>query len=66
MKVFVWTVDDASTMSAMMGRGVDGMITNRPALAKAVLAERAGMSPALRLLLELADVLGVKPEIGDV
>jgi glycerophosphoryl diester phosphodiesterase len=66
MKVFVWTVDDASTMSGMMGRGVDGVITNRPALAKAVLAERAGMSPALRLLLELADVLGVKPEIGDV
>jgi len=66
MKVFVWTVDDASTMSAMMGRGVDGVITNKPALAKAVLAERAGMSPALRLLLELADVLGVKPEIGDV
>ena len=65
MKVFAWTVDDASTMSAMIGRGVDGVITNKPALAKAVLAERAGMSPALRLLLELADVLGVKPEIGD-
>jgi glycerophosphoryl diester phosphodiesterase len=66
MKVYVWTVDDASTMSAMMGRGVDGLITNRPALAKTVLAQRAGMSPALRLLLELADVLGVKPEITDV
>jgi glycerophosphoryl diester phosphodiesterase len=65
-KVYVWTVDDASTMSAMMGRGVDGVITNRPALAKAVIAQRAGLSPALRLLLELADVLGVKPQIGEV
>jgi glycerophosphoryl diester phosphodiesterase len=63
-KVYVWTVDDASTMSAMMGRGVDGLITNKPALAKAVLAQRARMSPAVRLLLELAGILGVKPDIG--
>ena len=65
-KVYVWTVDDASTMSAMLGRGVDGLITNRPAVARAVLAERAGMSPAVRLLLELADVLGLKPEIRGI
>jgi glycerophosphoryl diester phosphodiesterase len=66
MRVYVWTVDDLSTMSAMLGRGVDGLITNRPAVAKAVLTQRAGMSPALRLMLELADVLGVKPQIGEV
>ena len=30
-----------STMSAMMGRGVDGLITDKPGLAKKVLAERA-------------------------
>jgi glycerophosphoryl diester phosphodiesterase len=65
-KVYVWTVDDASTMSAMMGRGVDGLITNRPALAKAVLAQRARMSPAVRLLLELAGILGVTPDIGEL
>ena len=63
-KVFVWTVNDASTMSAMMGRGVDGLITDKPALAKKVLAERAVMSPAQRLLIELAGVLGVTPDIG--
>jgi glycerophosphoryl diester phosphodiesterase len=63
-KVFVWTVNDASTMSAMMGRGVDGLITDRPALAKAVLGERAAMSPAQRLLLELAGLLGVTPDIS--
>ena len=65
-KVYVWTVDDASTMSAMMGRGVDGLITNKPALAKTVLAQRARMSPAVRLLLELAGILGVTPDIGEL
>jgi glycerophosphoryl diester phosphodiesterase len=65
-KVYVWTVDDASTMSEMMGRGVDGLITNTPALAKAVLAQRARMSPAVRLLLELAGILGVTPDIGEL
>ena len=65
-KVYVWTVDDAPTMSAMMGRGVDGLITNKPALAKTVLAQRARMSPAVRLLLELAGILGVTPDIGEL
>jgi glycerophosphoryl diester phosphodiesterase len=65
-KVFVWTVNDASIMSAMMGRGVDGLITDKPALAKKVLAERAAMSPARRLLLELAGLLGVTPDISGV
>jgi glycerophosphoryl diester phosphodiesterase len=66
MKVYAWTVNDAATMSAMIGRGVDGLITDKPALANAVLAQRAGMSPALRLLLELAGILGVKPEITEL
>jgi glycerophosphoryl diester phosphodiesterase len=64
LKVFTWTVNDASTMSMMMGRGVDGLITDKPALAKTVLAQRAQMSPAVRLLLELAGFLGVEPEIS--
>jgi glycerophosphoryl diester phosphodiesterase len=63
MKAFAWTVDDAPTMAAMMGRGFDGVITNRPALAKDVAAARAGLSPALRLLLEAAGILGLKPDI---
>ena len=65
-KVYAWTVNDASTMSAMMGRGVDGLITDKPALAKAVLAQRARMSPAVRLLLELAGILGVTSEISKI
>jgi glycerophosphoryl diester phosphodiesterase len=65
-KVYAWTVDDPATMSAMIGRGVDGIITNTPAVARKVLADRAGLSPAVRLLLELADVLGVKARVGEV
>jgi glycerophosphoryl diester phosphodiesterase len=59
-------VNDAATMSVMIGRGIDGLITDKPALARAVLAQRAGMSPALRLLLELAGILGVKPDITEL
>jgi glycerophosphoryl diester phosphodiesterase len=53
-------------MSAMISRGVDGVITNTPAVARAVLAERAAMSPAVRAMLVLADILGVKPQIGEM
>jgi glycerophosphoryl diester phosphodiesterase len=66
MSVYAWTVNDPSTMSAMIGRGVDGLITDKPAVAKAVLAQRAGMSPAVRLLLELAGILGITPDIAEL
>jgi glycerophosphoryl diester phosphodiesterase len=64
-EVYVWTVNDAPTMSAMVGRGVDSLITDKPALAREVLTQRAKLSPPERLLLELAGVLGVAPEIGE-
>ena len=64
-QVFVWTVNDASTMSTMIGRGVDGLITDEPAMARTVLQYRADMSPLGRLLLELAGILGVVPKIGE-
>ena len=32
-EVYVWTVNDAPTMSTMMSRGVDSLITDNPALA---------------------------------
>lgn len=61
-EVFVWTVNDKLTMSTLMGRGVDGIITDDPAMARAVLNERAAMSPAERLLLELAIFFGAGPK----
>jgi glycerophosphoryl diester phosphodiesterase len=64
-EVYVWTVNDAPTMSTMIGRGVDNLITDRPALARSVIEQRAQMSVPQRLLLELAGILGVTPEIGE-
>ena len=64
-RVFVWTVNDPITMSTMIGRGVDGIITDRPALARQVLAERAELSSVERLLINLAGVLGVPQQIAE-
>jgi glycerophosphoryl diester phosphodiesterase len=64
-KVYVWTVNDAVTMSTLIGRGVDGVITDRPDLARSVLEQRARMSTPERLLLELAETLGVAPELAE-
>jgi glycerophosphoryl diester phosphodiesterase len=63
--VYVWTVNDAPTISMMISRGVDGILTDKPALARAVVTQRAAMSAPERLLLQLAGLLGRKPEIGD-
>ena len=64
-EVYVWTVNDAPTMSTMIGRGVDSLITDKPALARSVLQQRAKLSVPERLLLELGGMLGVNPEIGE-
>lgn len=52
--VYVWTVNDATTMSTMISRGVDGLLTDKPALVRAVLEQRTDMSGPERLLIELA------------
>ncbi|TWT99532.1 Glycerophosphoryl diester phosphodiesterase [Botrimarina colliarenosi] len=54
-EVYAWTVDDPLAMSALISRGVDGVVTNLPAVARSVLAERSGMPPIMRLLVDLAD-----------
>jgi glycerophosphoryl diester phosphodiesterase len=61
-EVFVWTVNDPVTMSVMMSQGIDNIITDRPALARYVLEERADMNPVERLLVELAVLFGVSPQ----
>jgi len=40
LKVLVWTVNDAATMGRMIDLGVDGLITDRPDIARKVLADR--------------------------
>jgi glycerophosphoryl diester phosphodiesterase len=58
-EVFAWTVNDPAAVSRMIGRGVDGVITDRPDIARQVLTDRAGYSPVERLLVEVAEFLGV-------
>ncbi|MEJ2335376.1 MAG: glycerophosphodiester phosphodiesterase family protein [Gemmatimonadales bacterium] len=59
MKVYVWTVDDPVQLSVMMSRGVDGVITDRPDVARQVLELREQMSPAGRFLIWIAGEAGV-------
>jgi len=41
LKVLVWTVNDPAQMARMLDMGVDGLITDRPDLARRLLEERA-------------------------
>jgi glycerophosphoryl diester phosphodiesterase len=59
-EVYVWTVNDPILMSRMMSRGVDGVITDEPALARAVIARRAELSSIERLLLLASYWLGAE------
>ena len=62
-EVHAWTVNDSATMSTLIGVGVDGLIKDKPALARSVLDLRSQMSVPERLIMELAGVFGVLPEI---
>src|SRR4029079_19780170 len=44
--VYARTVDDPAWMLRAMGNGVDGLITNKPALARVVIERREKMSQA--------------------
>lgn len=58
--VMVWTVNDIVSMSQMMTRGASGLITDYPGRAREVVEARADMSTGQRLLVELADLLGLE------
>jgi glycerophosphoryl diester phosphodiesterase len=62
-ELFVWTVNDGLSLSRWMSMGVDGVITDEPALARNILAQRSELSSGERLLLSLAALFG-KPEIA--
>lgn len=57
-RVHVWTINDAPTMSLMIGRGADNLITDHPDLAKQVLEERSLLSPLERVLIEFSFLVG--------
>ena len=60
-QVFVWTINDAVSLSRMMSLGVDGVITDEPALAREVINDRADLNPAERLIMHTAVLFG-RPE----
>jgi glycerophosphoryl diester phosphodiesterase len=63
--VYVWTVNDPQRMIRMIGLGADGLITDRPALAREVVKRYADMPQPERLLLFAMARLGVREEISE-
>ncbi|MEU2038575.1 glycerophosphodiester phosphodiesterase family protein [Nocardia niwae] len=45
MRVVPWTVDDRPTMNALLDMGVDGLITDRPDVLRALLSDRGDRLP---------------------
>jgi glycerophosphoryl diester phosphodiesterase len=61
--VYVWTVNDPAWMLTAMSRGVDGLITDRPDLARLVVARRAGLTDSQRVLVALLIRAGARTEL---
>ena len=59
-KLYVWTADDPLVIFKMLTLGVDGIITNEPALARKVMEERKRLEPIERFILHTAVILGKK------
>ena len=53
-QVFAWTVNDVVIMSQLLNRNVDGILTDRPELARQVLKQRSEMNTSQRLLAEIS------------
>ncbi|KUJ76400.1 glycerophosphodiester phosphodiesterase [Ruegeria marisrubri] len=64
--IYVWTVNDPLQMSSMASMGVDGLITDDPALARRVFEARAELGPAERLLLWLAAEFGLEVDTKEM
>ncbi|HAJ92709.1 MAG TPA: glycerophosphodiester phosphodiesterase [Gammaproteobacteria bacterium] len=57
-QVFVWTVNDRVSMFRMFSLGINGIITDEPAMAREVLEERVDLGIAERLLMHTAVLFG--------
>ena len=63
--VYVWTMNDPAWMLAALSRGADGLITDKPDLARTVVARRAAMSDAQRFGLAALVRLGAHEDLLD-
>ena len=60
-EVMVWTVNDPISISAMISKGADGIITDHPGLAVKIRQERAELDIHERMMIQLASYLGKQP-----
>jgi glycerophosphoryl diester phosphodiesterase len=60
--IYVWTVNDPAWMLAAMSRGVDGLITDVPDVARHVVERRAELTDGQRVLVALLVRLGARTE----
>jgi glycerophosphoryl diester phosphodiesterase len=65
LEVMVWTVNDPVSMSAMISKGVDGIITDHPGLAVRIREERAELEIHERMMIQLASYFGRQPLISE-
>ena len=63
-KFYAWTVNETNSISSMISKGVDGIITDDPELAIRVREQRTRMSVQERLLIDFARRLGLSPSVG--
>jgi len=63
--IYVWTVNDPIDISTMTSRGVDGLITDAPDVARNILHQRKELKPSERLMLELAHIFGKRSAIKE-
>jgi glycerophosphoryl diester phosphodiesterase len=61
--VYVWTVNDPAWMLVALSHGVDGLITDKPTLARRVIERRAQMSTAQRFLVAQLIRMGASTDV---
>ena len=66
LQVYVWTLNDASGMVEMIGRGADGIITDDPKIAVRVRNEIRSLTSTELLLLRFSDALTDEEERDEV
>jgi glycerophosphoryl diester phosphodiesterase len=64
--VYVWTVNESMQMVRLLSLGVDGLITDEPALCKRIVDQASKLNPVERLLLDCVYLIGGKPRIATV